>query len=234
MNNELLLALSVLIIYGGSILFFRLFNLQGLYSWTVIATITANIEVLILIEAFGMEQTLGNVMFASSFLVTDIISEVYGKKEANKAVNIGILTALSFIVVSQLWLQFTPSQNDFAMESMRTIFSNTPRLMMASLFVYAISQKLDVMLYHKWWEWSERHFNDKSRFLWLRNNGSTLISQFINTKLFNIGAFWGVYDYKTLMSIIVSGYGIYIVTSLLDTPFVYWARNIARRKKIIE
>lgn len=234
MNNELLLALSVLIIYGGSILFFRLFNLQGLYSWTVIATITANIEVLILIEAFGMEQTLGNVMFASSFLVTDIISEVYGKKEANKAVNIGILTALSFIVVSQLWLQFTPSQNDFAMESMRTIFSNTPRLMMASLFVYAISQKLDVMLYHKWWEWSERHFNDKSRFLWLRNNGSTLISQFINTVLFNIGAFWGVYDHKTLTSIIVSGYGIYIVTSLLDTPFVYWARNIARRKKIIE
>ena len=122
MNNELLLIVSVLLIYGGTLLFYKLHDLQGLYSWTVLATIAANIEVLILIEAFGMEQTLGNVMFASSFLVTDIISEVYGKNAANKAVNIGIMTSLMFIVVSQLWLLFTPSQNDWAMPSIEAIF----------------------------------------------------------------------------------------------------------------
>ena len=64
MNNELLLIASVIVIYGGTLVFFKAFKLQGLYSWTVIATICANIEVLILIRAFGMEQTLGNVMFA--------------------------------------------------------------------------------------------------------------------------------------------------------------------------
>ena len=139
MLNELLLVASVFIIYGGTILFYKLHGIQGLYSWTVFATIAANIEVLILIDAFGMEQTLGNVMFASSFLVTDIISEIYGKKAANKAVNIGIVTSLMFIVVSQLWLQFEPSANDWAMSSIKAIFSNTPRLMLVSFLVYALS-----------------------------------------------------------------------------------------------
>lgn len=227
MLNELLLVASVFIIYGGTILFYRLHGLQGLYSWTVFATIAANIEVLILIDAFGMEQTLGNVMFASSFLVTDIISEIYGKKAANKAVNIGIMSSLMFIIISQLWLQFKPSVNDWASPSIEAIFSNTPRLMLVSFLVYAVCQRLDVWLYHKWWSFTDRKYSNHRKYLWLRNNGSTLISQLINTILFNVGAFAGMYDFKTLGSIIAAGYVIYIVTSLADTPFVYWARRIA-------
>ena len=230
MTNELLLILSVLVVYGGTILFYKFQGLSGLYSWTVFATISANIEVLILIDAFGMEQTLGNVMFASSFLVTDIISEVYGKKAANKAVNIGIMASFMFIIVSQLWLQFTPSANDWAMPSIQTIFSNTPRLMLVSFLVYAVCQRFDVWLYHKWWELTDKKFNDHKKYLWLRNNGSTLISQLINTILFNVGAFGGMYDGKTLFSIIAAGYLIYIVTSIADTPFVYLARKIAVNK----
>ena len=80
MSNEVLLVLSIFIIYGSVIAFFKLFGKQGLYCFTVLATIAANIEVLIVIVAFGMEMTLGNVLFASTFLVTDIISELYGKK----------------------------------------------------------------------------------------------------------------------------------------------------------
>ncbi len=227
MLNELLLVASIFVIYGATILFYRVHGLQGLYSWTVFATIAANIEVLILIDAFGMEQTLGNVMFASSFLVTDIISEIYGKKAANKAVNIGIMISLMFIVVSQLWLQFQPSANDWAMPSIQAIFSNTPRLMLVSFLVYAVCQRLDVWLYHKWWSFTDNKYANHRKYLWLRNNGSTLISQLINTILFNVGAFAGMYDFKTLVSIIAAGYIIYIVTSLADTPFVYWARKIA-------
>ena len=83
MHNEILLIGSLILLFGGVLLFYYLFGTTGLYCWTVFATIAANIEVLILVEAFGMEQTLGNVMFASTFLVTDILSEVAGKKEAN-------------------------------------------------------------------------------------------------------------------------------------------------------
>lgn len=229
MPNELLLVVSVLLLFGGTILFYYLMGVSGLYCWTVFATIAANIEVLILVDAFGMEQTLGNVMFASTFLVTDIISEIAGKEKANRAVNIGILTSLMFILVSQLWLLFTPSANDWAMPSIQAIFSNTPRLMIVSLVVYAICQRFDVWLYHKWWEITDKKFHDHKKFLWVRNNGSTMISQLLNTVLFTLGAFGGVYDGKTLASVLAASYVIYLVTSLLDTPFVYWARKITPR-----
>ena len=228
MPNEFLLIITVILFYGGVLLFYRLFGLKGLYVWTAVATITANIEVLILVDAFGMEQTLGNVMFASSFLVTDIISENIGKKEAQSAVNMGIAVLIAFVVISQIWLLFTPSSNDWAMDSMQTIFSNTPRLMIASLVVYAISQRFDVWLYHKWWNFTEKKSGSSKTFLWVRNNGSTLISQLINAVLYNLAAFAGTYDAKTLVNIMIATYVIYIFTSLLDTPAVYIARRIAR------
>lgn len=229
MSNEILLVLSILVIYGSELLFFKAFGKYGLYCFTSIATIAANIEVLIVVEAFGMKMTLGNVLFASTFLVTDIISELYGKKEAKRAVNIGIATSLVFIVFSQWWLLYIPSDSDFAMPAMKTIFSNTPRLMLVSMLVYAIVQQFDVWAYHKWWEFTEKKFGSKEKFLWLRNNGSTLISQFLNNLLFTFGAFLGVHDMKTIISIVISSYGIFIITSLADTPFIYMARKIEHK-----
>ncbi|MEG1291107.1 MAG: queuosine precursor transporter, partial [Lachnospiraceae bacterium] len=203
---------------------------QGLYLWTIIATIAANIEVLLVVNAFGMEMTLGNILFASSFLVTDILSELYGKKSAQKAVYLGIATSVIFILISQSWLLYTPNQNDFAMNSIKTIFSNTPRLMLVGIVVYVIVQLFDVWAYHKWWTFTTSKFGDSRRFLWLRNNGSTLISQLMNTILFTLGAFWGIYEVSTLVSIAISSYLIFVVTSLADTPFIYLARYIYQKE----
>ena len=194
MSNEILLILSIFIIYGSVIVMYKLFGKQGLFCFTSIATIAANIEVLIMVKAFGMVMTLGNVLFASTFLITDIVSEVYGKKDAKRAVHIGITTSIVFIIFSQWWLLYTPDSTDFAMPAMQTIFSNTPRLMITS-------------------------------------NGSTLISQFLNNILYTFGAFWGIHDFKTLISIAISSYVIFIVTSLADTPFVYLARRISKKIK---
>lgn len=188
MSNEILLVLSIFIIYGSVIVMYKLFGKQGLFCFTSIATIAANIEVLIMVKAFGMVMTLGNVLFASTFLITDIVSEVYGKKDAKRAVHIGITTSIVFIIFSQWWLLYTPDSTDFAMPAMQTI-------------------------------------------LWLRNNGSTLISQFLNNILYTFGAFWGIHDFKTLISIAISSYVIFIVTSLADTPFVYLARRISKKIK---
>lgn len=227
--NELLLILSLLLCFGGTLCFYYFFGKIGLYCWTVFATITANIEVLIVIEAFGMEQTLGNIMFASSFLVTDILSEIGSKKQANRAVNLGIFTSIMFILTTQLWMRYTPAPADFVMPSIQTIFSNTPRLVLASLLVYAVCQKIDVWVYHKWWAFTTRKCGDSKRYLWLRNNGSTMFSQLLNAILFTLGAFYGIYDLKALLSIMGSSYIIFILTSVLDTPFVYLARNITPR-----
>lgn len=230
MKNELLLIGSVFIIYGAVLFAYRIFGKSGMYAMTVIATVLANIEVLILINGFGMEQTLGNVLFASTYLITDILSENEGKKSAAKAVWIGVFTSVVMLVFTQYWLMYTPSLNDWAREHIYAVFSTTPRMLFASFTGYVISQRFDVWLYHKWWEFTTKKCSDSNRFLWLRNNGSTLISQVINTVLFNTIAFAGWYDTKTLITVIISSYVIFIFTSLLDTPAVYIARWIKKRQ----
>ena len=226
MQNELLLLISLVTIYVTVLLCYKFFGKMGLYIWTAIATITANIEVLILVEAYGMEQTLGNILFASTFLVTDILSETQGKKAANKAVKFGILTNLVFIAISQSWFLYQPSANDWASESIRTVFANTPRLMIVSLVVYAIAQSFDVWFYHFIWERTTRKLGDSKKGLWIRNNGSTLISQLLNSLLFTLGSFYGLHSMETLISITFSTYVIYIITSIADTPIVYLARKV--------
>ena len=197
--NEILLISSVIFIYGMALVGYKFFGKTGLYCLSAVATILANVEVILLINAFGMEQTLGNV---------------------------GIFSSIFFLILSQSWLLYTPSVNDTMMDSVKSVFGNTPRMIISSLLVYTISQFFDVWLYHKWWGFTEKKFGNKRKFLWLRNNGSTLISQILNTALFTFLAFVGTYDLPTMISIFFSSYIIYVFTSLLDTPFVYLARRI--------
>lgn len=234
MHNTLWLIASLPIYYGLVLIWFSMFGTRGIACWVVIASIAANIEVMILVDAFGMSQTLGNVMFASTFLATDILSETTGKKTASHTVNIGILASASFIIISQVWLQFTPNSEDIMFPHIDAVFSQTPRIMLAGLAVYAIVQHFDVWAYHWWWRVTEKYSGSKQKYLWLRNNASTLVSQMLNAVLFTIAAFAGVYDVNTLVSIAVTGYIIFIVTSLADTPFLYLARAIHARKNKVQ
>ncbi len=231
MQNEILLLVSLILTFSAVLILFRLFQEQGLYLWTVIATIAANVEVLIVVNAFGMEMTLGNILFASTFLVTDILSELYSKKSAQQAVYLGIATSVIFILISQSWMLYVPNENDFASPAIRTVFSNTPRLMIVGIVVYVIVQLFDVWAYHKWWAYTKQKFGDSRKFLWLRNNGSTMVSQLLNTLLFTWGAFLGTHNTATLISIAMSSYIIFLVTSIADTPFVYLARYLHRKKE---
>lgn len=234
MTNEILLIGSLVFIFGSTLLAYRFFGKAGLYCVSALATVLANIEVVILVQAFGMEQTLGNVLFAVTFLTTDILSECEGKKAANKAVGLGVLASVFFLVLSQSWRLYVPSEADTMQRAVAEVFSNTPRMIFSSLAVYTVSQLFDVWLYHKWWAFTEKRFGDRRRFLWLRNNGSTLVSQIINTLLFTLLAFWGTYDLPTLWSIFLSSYVIYFVVALLDTPAVYLGRRIHDRAAAAE
>mgnify|MGYP000340980380 CR=1 FL=1 len=118
---------------------YALFGKAGLYCISAVATILANIEALILVNAFSMEQTLGNVLFAVTFLITDILSECEGKKAANKAVLTGILSSVFFLVLSQSWMLYNPSPNDTIMPSIKAVFSNTPRMIFC--ITYCICDK---------------------------------------------------------------------------------------------
>ncbi len=230
MVNEIVLILSLICIYATVLLAYRFLGKDGLYIWSAIATITANIEVIILIKAFGMEQTLGNILFASTFLVTDILSENEGEKAARKAVFAGIFANIVFVLISQSWFFYQPSTLDWASGSLREIFNYIPRFMLVGIAVYALSQVLDVWFYHGIWKITTRIFKSSTKGLWIRNNGSTLLSQAINTILFSFGAFYGMegYSVSTIWALIGSTYLIYLVTSLCDTPVVYLARKVRK------
>ena len=232
MKNELLLIGSLLLIYGAVLVAYRIFGKSGLYVMTAVATAFANIEVLMLIDGFGMQQTLGNVMFASTYLITDILSENEGKQSADKAVWLGVLTSVIMLLFTQYWLLYTPAEADWATEHIAAVFSTTPRMLLASFVGYVVSQRFDVWLYHRWWDFTTKKTGSTQRFLWLRNNCSTLVSQSINTVLFTLIAFAGWYDGKTLLSVMLSSYVIFIFTSLLDTPIVYIARAMKQKGKI--
>ncbi len=229
--NELLLIITLLISFGGTLLFLKVFGKGGLFAWIGIATVFANIEVTIVVHAFGMDQTLGNTLFAATFLATDILSEIYGKKEATKGVLAGIFTSLTFIVLSFMWVHYIPAESDWASDFVHGLFSNTPRMLISSLLAYAISEWVDVFLYHAWWNLTEKKTGSHTKMLWFRNNFSTLISQFVNIVIFNFGAFLGIYTFKELVGITAACYVIYVATSLLDTPFIYLARKIAKGNK---
>ncbi len=222
MRNEILLVVSLLFTYGAAVLVYRLFGKTGLYCFSAIATVLANLEVGILIKAFGIEQTLGNILFGATFLVTDILSECEGKKEAKKCVSIGLFSSVFFLAISSSWLLYRPKSG----ENMIALFAKTPRIIVSSLLVYAIVQFFDVWLYGRIWKLT----GNGSRFLWLRNNLATLTSQFLNAVLFNLFAFYGSFETKTLISVILSSFLLAVFTSLLDTPFLYLARHFRNEK----
>lgn len=229
MTNETLLIASLFVYFGLAVLWYKLFGRTGLYCFTVFATIAANIEVLILVHAFGMEQTLGNVLFATTFTCTEILSEMEGANYARKAVWVGIGTTGMFMAVTQTWFWFVPASNDLVSVAMRTVFANSPRVMLSSLIVYGICQMVQVGTYSLIWKLQ----GNKKEGLWIRSNGATLIAQAVNTILFTTFAFIGVYELQTLIQITVSSYAIFILTSLWDTPVLYFARKFCKTSNIL-
>ena len=222
MPNELIFVLTVLIYLGSVLGLYKIFGKNGLYAFSIFATLLGNIAVCKNVDIFGVATTAGNILYAATFLVTDILSEKYGKKEASKAVAYSFSIMILWMLGTQLILWFTPNANDYINESLKVVFGLVPRITIASLAGFICSQNLDVFLYHYIWS---RTGNDKTK-LWLRNNGSTLTSQLIDTVIFTFIAFWGVYPTGVFLSILITTYLFKAVVALLDTPFMYWARRI--------
>lgn len=210
------------------ILGYKLFGKWGLIMWIPISVIVANIQVIQTIKLFGLVATLGNIVYATSFLVTDILSENYGKEEAKKAVWIGFFSLISMTLLMNLALAFVPLAGDefatTAHEATSTIFSLMPRIAIASLTAYLLSQRHDVWAFHFW---KDRF--PKTSHLWIRNNLSTMVSQLIDSSVFVLIAFWGVFDTGTLLEIFITTYFLKFIVAAADTPFVYWSKTIHKK-----
>lgn len=222
--NELLWFGMLAINFGCILLVYRLFGKLGLYIWVPIVAIVANIQVVKYVELFGMTATLGNIVYASSFLVTDILSENHGRREANRAILVGFVALIAMVVLMNLALLFEPDPADTAQPHLVAIFTLLPRITLASLIAYAVSQYHDVWAYHFW----KRRLPGPGR-IWIRNNLSTLVSQLIDSVVFTLAAFLGRVPTSVLVEIVVTTYVLKAVVAVADTPLVYLASRWYRR-----
>lgn len=229
--NIFLWVLFALLNFALIVGIYQLFGKTGLFAWIAMGTILANIQVTKSIDFdlgfIVIAATLGNIMYGTLFLVTDALGEKYGEKEARKAVYIGFFSLIATVLVMQVALLFEPNDFDFAQGSLETIFGFLPRLALGSLLAYAVSQMFDVYFFQKIKKATE------GKYLWLRNNGSTIVSQLIDSIIFVPIAFAPItllgaegLPWFIVWEIFWTTYLIKVAVAALDTPFVYLIKRI--------
>lgn len=227
MFNEVFGVLTFLITFLLLVAMYRFFGKQGLIAWIAIGTIIANIQVIKTVDIFTISATLGNVMFASIYLATDILNEIYGRKIAKRAFWLGFSSTLVMIIVMQLSLHFTPSPVDTTQGALDTIFNLVPRIALGSVIAYIIGQHLDVLLFSL----IKKVFSSDSTFI-IRAYGSTIISNIIDTALFVAIAFLGTMPNEAVFEIFITTYLLKIISTIFNVPFGYWAKSMYRKGKI--
>jgi uncharacterized integral membrane protein (TIGR00697 family) len=220
-----------------AIILFRLFGRQGLYASIVISLLLANLQGPKLTEIFGLQTSMGVILYSSIYFATDLLSERYGKREATRAVMIGFVVSVIIIVMISISLMYLPATNPETAglaqsihQATATLFTFTPRFVLGSLLAYLISQRFDVWIFHK------IKTKTQGRHLWLRNNASTMVSQAIDTLIYGIVVWWGVVDFTTAMQLALAKYLFKVIIALVDTPFIYLARdwNVDAKDWVVE
>lgn len=225
-NQEALWLLTILLDLAGTVLLYRLFGKTGLQVAIATAIILANLQGPKLTVIFGFETTIGVIFYSSIFFATDVLSENYGRAEANKAVRMGFVVSVIVLLMLSLSMLYQPSERSFAIDvhnAFGVILNFTPRFVAGSLLAYLVSQSFDVWLFHR----IKQHTGEK--WLWLRNNVSTMCSQLLDTAIFTLVVWWGLVDLATAFKLGVAKIGFKMVIALIDTGFIYWARAVFRR-----
>ena len=158
----------------------------------------------------------GILPYPLTFLVTDLISELYGQRKANLVVFSGFIASL--FVLLFLWLggQFNSIPDSLVNDEIyNSVFQNAWRLIAASMIAYLFAQFVDVRIFHFWKKLTD------GKHLWLRNNGSTIVSQLVDTTLVICILFVGVWNADQILSAIIDGWIFKMLMALLDTPIIY-------------
>ncbi len=223
-HQELLWMVTVVADLGFAILCYRLFGRTGLYGVIIFSLLLANIMGPKLTVVAGLQTSMGVILYSSIFFATDLLSEKYGRGEAQRAVLLGFFVSIALVVMTQLSMMYIPTQRPetsvFA-ESVHaatvTLFDYTPRFVFGSLLAYLISQSLDVWVFHRIRDATQ------GRHLWLRNTGSTLISQAVDTLIYGLVVWWGLVDLVTALQLAAAKYVFKFAIAVIDTPFIYIA-----------
>jgi hypothetical protein len=225
-HQELLWLTTLLVDLGCTVLLYRLFGKAGLQIAITTAIILANLQGPKLTVIFGLQTSLGVIFYSSIFFATDVLSENYGKAAANKAVRMGFAVSIIVLIMLSLALLYLPSNKPETAEfsasihsAFATIVNFTPRFIFGSLLAYYISQHFDVWAFHK------IKSITGERWLWLRNNLSTMSSQVVDTLIFSLVTWWGIVDLETALALGAVKYIFKVFIAMIDTVFIYWVRR---------
>jgi uncharacterized integral membrane protein (TIGR00697 family) len=175
-----------------------------------------------IVNVAGLIVPAGVLAYSITFPITDVICEVWGKKRGKYVVFSGFITLLVVLGLIRLALIFPQAPFWTGEEAFARILGSTSRIIIASFIAYLVSQYHDVWAFHFWRKVT------KGKYLWLRNNASTFVSQFIDTVVFITIAFYGVMPVFTLIK---GQYIIKLLIALLDTPIVYFGVWLIRREE---
>ena len=246
-NTEVVWFIMLILCFLSILIFLRLFGYVGLYVYSAIAIIAANIQVLkqanfnffssinekIIPFYEPSPIALGTILFASTFLCTDILSEYYGKEKARKNVLIGFCSFFLMTILMLVTIGIQPAEDEWVsmvQESLAILFTPMTSIFVASMIAYLISQYFDI------WFFSYLKTISSNKLLWLRNNVSTAVSSLIDNTIFSIFA-WIILNPNpfpmsdVIMTFILGVYLLRVFIALLDTPFIYLAKYFISEEK---
>ncbi len=175
---------------------------------------------------FPFELSVGLLPYPITFLITDVISEVYGKKKANQVVITGIIASFFSILIVLIGdVATATSWSPVNEKTYTTVFGLSPVAVLASMLAYLFAQFIDIRIFHFWKQ------KTNGKYLWLRNNFSTFSSQFIDTfTVVLLLCVFGVISWERFASLVWAGFLFKICVALLDTPVLYIIVYLFRKR----
>lgn len=175
---------------------------------------------------YTFEISVGILPYPITFLITDTVSEIFGKKKANLMVTAGIFASLfSLLIVYVAKVTPATTWSPVGDDLFTTVFGATALAVFASMIAYLLAQYVDIQIYHFWKGLT------KGKHLWLRNNFSTFLSQFIDTfsVLFLLCSF-GLIAWELFGGLLLGGFLFKVLIAAIDTPFLYLGVGLLRRR----
>ncbi|AUP78838.1 queuosine precursor transporter [Flavivirga eckloniae] len=181
------------------------------------------------VEIFGnklFEISVGILPYPITFLITDLISEIYGKKRANDVVVTGIFASLFSLLIILVADSVPATSWSYVKDDMfHTVFGNSVIAVFASMLTYLFAQFVDIQIYHFWKRLT------KGKHLWLRNNFSTWFSQFVDTfTIVTLLCSFNIIDWSNFKGLLISGFLFKVLIALIDTPFLYLGVFLFRKR----
>ena len=218
--NNLLLVAEMIFCFSVLLIAKKFFGKTGVFVWIALASVLANVVQGKNAELLFMYAGIGHVLFSSSFLATDILNECYSQSDAKKGVWVGLFGNIVYLIAMVIAMTYKSSPIDTIGPHMDAMFGLNIRITLSSMFWFLVSNFGDVWLYNKLKELTN------GKYMWLRNNVSTILFNCAENFGFAFFAFGGIYTVPQIMSIAIASSLVEMLVGVCDTPFLYIAKRM--------